>query len=250
MVSGFGIWQVETGKIHWDSRFIRSIEGHTFLSAAVDTRKSTVTFSLSFWPMCSQFSSSCLVLCRMPRLLIIPVWEVLLGLELYIMQFRNIENWLGASGNWRVLSVGRSTVNLIVRCDDEGRTWGPQLNFWMEEKESCCCQLVAEVELTSNWTQAIVRDAQRRLRTQEPIVCIVRGQLNPLNAVPRPTRLVQGQKHSMWMSLAMFQQIYDSGDSIAVTPVHRLTVPGLFIYVISNILACRFLEMLSCERRY
>ena len=117
--------QVGSGKIHWNSQFINVVEDHTFLSTAVDTRKSTVTFFLSFWPTCSQFSSSRLVLCRMPRLLIIPVWGVLLGLELYIMEFRNIENWLGASGNWRVLSVGRSTVNLIVHCDDEGRTWGP-----------------------------------------------------------------------------------------------------------------------------
>jgi len=117
--------QVGSGKIHWNSRFINVTEDHTFLSTAVDTRKSTVTFSFSFWPTCSQFSSSWLVLRRMPRLLIIPVWGVLLGLELYIMEFRNIENWLGASGNWRVLSVGRSTVNLIVHCDDERRTWGP-----------------------------------------------------------------------------------------------------------------------------
>ena len=32
--------QVGTGKIHWNSRFIHSIEGHTFLSTALDTRKS------------------------------------------------------------------------------------------------------------------------------------------------------------------------------------------------------------------
>jgi len=32
--------QVGTGKIHWNSRFIHSRDGHTFLSTAVDRRKS------------------------------------------------------------------------------------------------------------------------------------------------------------------------------------------------------------------
>jgi len=32
--------QVGTGKIHWNSRYIHSTEGHTFLSTAVDARKS------------------------------------------------------------------------------------------------------------------------------------------------------------------------------------------------------------------
>jgi len=49
------------------------------------------------------------------------------------------------------------------------------------------------------------------------------------------------------MNWTMSRQIYYSGDGILITHVHRFTVPDLFVYVISNTLAWRYLENVSCK---